>query len=76
MQGVEHALQQYVGRGHQRVRQMPQLLQKLLHQLSATIATEGFTVFDDHFTGEPFEGLAETGGTFLADAQLTITVLR
>ena len=69
MQRIEHSLQQHVGRGYQRVRQMPQTLQEFFHQLLAAVTTEGLGVLDQHFAFEIDEGLSETGGTFLADAQ-------
>ncbi|MNS54965.1 hypothetical protein D3C72_877860 [compost metagenome] len=69
MQRIEHALQQHVGRCHQRIRQMPQTLQEFFHQLLAAFATEGFGVFDQHFAFEVDQRLFETGGTLLADAQ-------
>ena len=69
VQGIEHALQQHVGRGHQRVRQMPQALEQFFHQLFAALAAERFAVFDQDLAVEPGQRLLETGGPFLADAQ-------
>jgi hypothetical protein len=52
MQRIEHALQQHVGGGHQRIRQMPQTLQEFFHQLLAAFAAEGLAVLDQHFAFE------------------------
>lgn len=70
MQGIEHPLQQHIRSRDQRIRQMPQALQQLLHQLPAAIATEGLAMLHQHLAGEARQRLLEARATILADAQL------
>uniref|UniRef100_A0A1I8AMG5 ATP-dependent DNA helicase n=1 Tax=Steinernema glaseri TaxID=37863 RepID=A0A1I8AMG5_9BILA len=70
LQHIEHALQQYIGGGHQCVGQAPQVGQQLAHQAAPALAAEGFALVLAGPSVEALQGLVETTCASAADAQL------
>lgn len=69
LQGIEYALQQHIGGGHQCIGQAAKFLEQLLHQALAAIAAESFALIATDLTGEPLEGFVKAAGAGLADRQ-------